>query len=306
MSSTFSILYGIEKAYVDVTRKAILYHYLFNKNNKFRLPSSDDDRCNIFGDHLYGVVKHLIVVGSNGSKRYDDGKLLDNIDIPYETIKSCVDSFDASQKIDMIHRNSRFSGGDINDELPEQVMTATFIKDNSCVLELGSNIGRNTIVIGCLLKDSSNLVTLETNPDTCKALNFNRNSNNLKFHIVNAALSSRNMIQHKDEWDVKMSDEVLENHFKINLVTFDELEAKYNKRFDTLVADCEGSLYYIFQDFPDMLSTIDTVIMENDYKDIEHKQTVDEFLVKNGFKCVYRQPGGWDPCYRCFYETWKK
>ena len=60
----------------------------------------------------------------------------------------------------------------MNEEYPEQVMSVLFFEPDDKVLELGSNIGRNTLVISSLLKDSSNLVTLET--DSVKELEYNK------------------------------------------------------------------------------------------------------------------------------------
>ena len=47
-------------------------------------------------------------------------------------------------------------------ELPEQVMTA-FLKDNQSVLEIGSNIGRNTLTIAKILGGSGTFYTSESN-----------------------------------------------------------------------------------------------------------------------------------------------
>ena len=87
---------------------------------------------------------------------------------------------------------------------------------------------------------------------------------------------------------------------------FEELEAKYSIRFDTLVVDCEGALYYILVDKPDILDGISLVIMENDYRDIQHKNTVDKILSQKGLTRVYFEEGGWLPCYSNFYEVWER
>jgi FkbM family methyltransferase len=311
--SNLKILYGIENNYRDITKKALIYHAKHNKSsNILHIPTNDNLRASMFGDHIFGVLKHIVIDNQiydhNTEINIDITELLKNININDLIVKKS-DWFDRTvtdpmKKLTMIHDNVMFKHGSLKEEFPEQVMAASFINKDNCVLELGANTGRNTIVIASILENDTNLVTLETDPNTCKMLEENRNINNFNFHIENSALSKRPLIQ--SGWCTIVSDELKAGHFRVNNITFEELEQKYNKKFDTLVADCEGALYYIFQDFPDMLKNINTVIMENDYWEISQKQQVDEILKQNGFSRVYSQAGGWGPCYNFFFETWKK
>jgi hypothetical protein len=70
--------------------------------------------------------------------------------------------------------------------------------------------------------------------------------------------------------------------------------------------DYEGAFYYILQDFLEILTHIKTVIMENDYKIIDHKLYVDNVLKQNNFKRCYVKCGGWEPCETYFFEVCKK
>ena len=311
------VFYGVEKAYMDVTNRALMYNFMFNKTQKGKLclPTHDGERNNVFNDHLEGILKHIIIEYKHQNHRFDSGQTIEfNLDptdvseLENESVK-ILSQANPEDKLLMIHRNVRFMYGRINDELPEQVMASTFIQPDNVVLELGANVGRNTIVISCLLRDSQQLVTLETDKNTCKQLGNNRDLNELEFNIENSALSTRFLLQKENSWDteVRDTDEVPQGYNRVNTITFTDLKRKYNRVFDTLVADCEGSLYYIFQDFPDILEKdINTIIMENDYHNASHKIAVNEFLTKNGFTCVYRKAGGWGPCYGCFFETLKR
>ena len=89
-------------------------------------------------------------------------------------------------------------------------------------------------------------------------------------------------------------------------MVFDEIEKANDITFDTLVADCEGALYYIIQDEPNMFDNINTIIMENDYHDINQKEFLDNFLLNKSFKRIYVNGGGWGPCAKYFFEVWKK
>lgn len=192
-------------------------------------------------------------------------------------------------------------------EIPEQFLSIKFLTGNEKVLEIGSNIGRNTFIISYILNKNNNhnLVSLESNNAIFKQLVENKNATNLDCFLENAALSKRNLIQNPYLWNTIVSDEVLEGYQKVNTITFDELEQKYNIIFDTIVLDCEGAFYYILLDI-EILNNINLIIMENDYDDIEHKKYIDDVLKKNGLSVVYSEGGGWGPCADYFYEVWKR
>ena len=84
------------------------------------------------------------------------------------------------------------------------------------------------------------------------------------------------------------------------------MKVKYNIEFNTLVLDCEGAFYYMLLDMPEMLENIKLIIMENDYWDLNHKNVVDDILMKNNFYVDYTEGGGWGPCSHNFFEVWKK
>jgi hypothetical protein len=76
--------------------------------------------------------------------------------------------------------------------------------------------------------------------------------------------------------------------------------------FNTLVADCEGALYYIMKENPDFLQTFNKIIIENDFNDIEHKEFIDNEFKKHNLKRIHHEQGGWGPCSDFFYEVWIK
>ena len=196
------------------------------------------------------------------------------------------------------------------EELPEQRMAVRYLTGTEKVLELGGNIGRNSLVIASILQDSQNLVTLESNHNIANQLRENRYINNLQFHIESSALSKRKLLQ--KGWDTLASDTLIEGYNWVNIINLDELNAKYNIKFDTLVLDCEGAFYYILLDMPEILDNINLIIMENDYVDISHKQYIDNILIKNNFYRDYIEPLGFImcPCHEVcgdfFFEVWKR
>ena len=209
-----------------------------------------------------------------------------------------------NEKIEDLHSKLIIKYGTFNDELPEQKMVVRYLTGNEKVLEIGGNIGRNSLIIASILKDDTNFVTLECDKNIATQLKENRDLNNFKFHIENSALSKRNLIQ--KGWDTIPSDTLQEGYAWVNTITLNELKSKYRIEFDTLVLDCEGAFYYILIDMPEVLNDIKLIIMENDYYDISKKNYVDEVLIKNNFHVDYQESGGWGPCFNNFFEVWKK
>lgn len=217
-----------------------------------------------------------------------------------------------------IHNNVKIHNGDFTEEVEEQKMICSYLTGNEKVLELGSNIGRSSLVIAYILHNDNDLVTIEPNKELFDILKTNRDINNFNFQIETAAISNRQLIQKQPgELDLYESvcdktfpsDEIIDDHQLADSITLNEFRKKYPINFDTLVVDCEGAFYYILSETPEILDGINLIIMENDYDSIEHKNFVDGILIDNGFKLEYNQDAGYyraTPCYDVFYQVWKK
>ena len=293
------IFYGAFSKFIDVTDKC----FAIGKNNIITIPSNDEGRAYFFTDPCCGTVKKIIILSDDNSiSEYPIGVTI-KINTLDKTITTTNDS-DINNRLEKIHSNLKFNHGSLNDELPEQKMVLRYFTGNEKVLEIGSNTGRNSLVIASVLSDVNNFVTLESDPDIANQLRENRDLNNFSFHIENSALSKRKLIQR--DWITKESDVLLEGHKWVNTITLEQLNAKYNIVFDTLVLDCEGAFYYILMDIPEILKTINLIVMENDYFDLSHKEYIDSVMSKSGFNREYVEVGGWGPCYNNFFEVWKR
>jgi FkbM family methyltransferase len=210
------------------------------------------------------------------------------------------------RKLIELHRNLKLDFGTFLDEYPEQMMAVKYLTGYEKVLEIGGNIGRNSLIIAFLLNKNSNtnFVSMECDQGVSEQLVHNKNLNNLNFYVESSALSKRKLIQ--KGWDTITSDVLLDGYKNVNITDYEELKNKYGIKFDTLVLDCEGAFYYILMDMPEILEDINLIIMENDYYDISKKNYVDSILKDNGFYVDYSEAGGWGPCYNNFYEVWKK
>lgn len=201
------------------------------------------------------------------TNRVIDGKLLHS---------NAFESMDS--KIARIHNKLDIQFGNKLDELPEQYMAVRYIRPHHCVLEIGGNIGRNSCVIASILEDDKNLVVFESSPQHAKELEINRDRNEFTFHIEPSALSKLPLQQ--IEWlTIPIENDQLKNGYeKVNTITYEGVVQKYNKKFDVIVADCEGALYYILRDMPEILEGIQIIILENDFLDKEQGDWVHQFL----------------------------
>jgi FkbM family methyltransferase len=292
------IYYGILNNLIDVTNICIEKLTL---NNIITIPLGDGNRSYYFTDPLYGIHKKIIIENDGIITEYDEYVRL-KINLLNNTITSTND-IHINNRTAAIQSKLKLNYGNFNDELPEQKMVVRYLTGNEKVLEIGGNIGRNTLVIASILQ-SNNFVTLESDVNIAKQLIENRDLNNFNFHIENSALSNRKLIQRG--WDTIPSETLQEGYTWVNTITLDNLKTKYKIEFDTLVLDCEGAFYYILMDMPELLNNINLIIMENDYWDISKKNYIDEILVKNNFFTDYVESGGWGPCYNNFFEVWKK
>lgn len=68
------ILYGVENNYLDITDK--VKEICYNSDiQEFVIPKTDEERAYLFGDPIYGVVKHILIFHTI----YDDISDMSNI-----------------------------------------------------------------------------------------------------------------------------------------------------------------------------------------------------------------------------------
>lgn len=298
MSSSISIFYGIKnnrKAVTDICLSQLTY------NNTITIPKGDHNRSRFFTDHLVGIEKTVFVIIDGTESEYNKSYII-KIKLNDFTIYAQNEN-DINKKLTSLQRKLKIRHGSFKDELPEQKMATSYLTGNEKVLEIGGNIGRNSLIIASII-GNDNFVTLESDANIAKRLEENRNNNNFTFKIENSALSKRKLIQ--SGWNTEPSDVLIKGCKWVNTLNFDELKLKYHIEFDTLVLDCEGAFYYILTDMPEILTNIKLIIMENDYRDISHKNYIDSILRKNNFTNNYVEPGGWGYCKEMFFEVWTK
>jgi len=321
------ILYGANTTWINVYGQCI---HRLKRGDTIIIPSGDNNRAAIFSDPCIGVYKSIRVIPSGNdadpahspatakqsAERMFDHRCTIHINVVNGSMFSVDEaSIVASTelKISLLHSKLSLMHGSFMDELPEQKMVARYFTGSEKVLEIGGNIGRNSLIIASILKASNNstgahlnLVSLESDTTIADQLRHNASMNNLSFHVESSALSKRKLMQ--QGWNTTINDtDVLPHGYSwINTITYDELCAKYGISFDTLVLDCEGAFYYIVMDMPEILESIQLIVMENDYHVLAEKQYVNDALIRHGFYRVYVESGGWGPCQPVFFEVWRR
>jgi FkbM family methyltransferase len=213
------------------------------------------------------------------------------------------------RKLLYYHTKLSLKHGSFTEELPEQIMALLFLTGDEIVLEFGANIGRNSLIISRILKNSENLVVFESDKDIAKQLQENKEINKCKFQIIDKALSNNQLIQ--KGWSCIESNVLLPGYKQVDILSYDNFKLQYNMAFDTLVIDCEGAFYYILVNMVDILKNIKTILIENDFYNYNHKLYVDNVLKEHNFKVIYslplmEYPGLFPDTRHEFYQVWRK
>jgi len=295
------ILYGVSRINsIDVTERCMSKLTL---DNVIRIPSGDNARSLILTDPYPSILKRILI--SFDDKEFEIYDHFNEVNV--DLSNNIIETFNVKEldtKLKDIHSKLQFNYGSLIDELPQQKMIVRTFSGNEKVLEIGSNIGRNSLVIASILQNLENFVTLESDSTISEQLKNNRDLNNFNFHIENSTLSNRKLIQ--KDLDTIPSEVLLDGYNWVNTISLVELQNKYNIEFDTLVLDCGSVFYYILMDMPEILNNIKLIVMENDYLDISHKNYIDVVLKSKDFYRYSIEAGGPGLCYDNFLEIWKK
>lgn len=313
------VLYGAKQTFQNVTRQT-LDHFLHEQDIQF--PETDEGRARVFGDPCFGTVKEIrvsdqddtmLIVPAGRSLSLSITKpIQDQIDTPRGWWKRHGQQIsDPDERLKALHGHLRLNHGSMDDEYCEQKMAMRYIKPDATVLELGGNIGRNTVVISTILSNPERHVVCESDATIAKQLQENCTLNHLTTQVLPVALSKRKLIQRG--WDTIPSDIVLPGYTEVGTMSYETVCKTTSCRFDTIVADCEGALYYILQDEPTLLDGIHTVILENDFADRQQKDAVDSKLKAYGFEVVYTDTidhymvrTKFSHSQDCFYQVWTR
>jgi len=126
------------------------------------------------------VSKAKLVEKLNQIKNIQNEKMRiynENVNIHNEKVKKLNENKmkypkELFDKLTSIQSSLKLEGGIFLDEYPEQMMSAKYLTGNEKVLEIGGNIGRNSLVIASILNKNNNydFVSLECDENIANQL----------------------------------------------------------------------------------------------------------------------------------------
>jgi FkbM family methyltransferase len=171
-------------------------------------------------------------------------------------------------------------------EVKEQQLANKYILENDVVLELGARYGSVSCIINSKLNNKLNQVVVEPDDRVWDALEKNKNNNNCQFNIVKGFISNKKLdLTNLDVCFGGYGATFVENNdTKIQSFSLDEVENKYNLKFNVLVADCEGFLEVFFDENPHFYDNLRLIIFEADYPEKCDYNKIKQKLVEKKFK----------------------
>ena len=182
-------------------------------------------------------------------------------------------------------------------EMTEQQQSAKYIGPKSVVLELGARYGTVSCVINKQLDVPTNQVSVEPDLRVQSALYDNMVENECNFHIINGFVSNSPM--HFTNIDTNCGYGLTSERCESGTIPsyrLKDIELKYNLKFDTVVADCEGFLEQFFDENPQLYSQTSLILFEMDYPERCNYNNIIDNLILHKF--IQLEDG--------FHQVWKK
>ena len=171
-------------------------------------------------------------------------------------------------------------------ERTEQLHAEEYIPENAIVLELGARYGTVSCVINKRLSNPLNQVSVEPDSRVWEALEKNRIANECKFHILQGVISKKVVELNTNVNDGYCTQTITSDKSSLKCFTLDEIQNKYNLKFNTLVADCEGFLETFLDENPELYTQLVLILFEKDCPDRCNYNKIKENLSNHGFRCL--------------------
>jgi FkbM family methyltransferase len=183
-----------------------------------------------------------------------------------------------------------------NVENGSRLLIQKYIKPDMKILELGARYGTVSVCLDYLLNDpEKQLVVVDPDSTIKNCLNKNKQINNCRFNIINGAISKKELYVCYNGccWETKtyINPPNYLRSEKIETLSIEEVENKYNIKFNCLIADCEGFLLEFIKENEEFFDKLVCVIYEEDCcknhpinNDFIDYNEIEMFLINKGFK----------------------
>lgn len=174
-------------------------------------------------------------------------------------------------------------------EAAERELATKYLRPDSTVLELGACIGVVSCTVNKLLKNREKQVCIEANENLIPTLTRNRDQNSCKFAIVHGAISRKPICF--DAMPQMECGRIAESGCPVSALEIEQLEVKYGLRFDTLIADIEGSESALLRENIQFFERLNLLIIEFHPAIIGEDEVsqLREFLATAGLKFAERR-----------------
>ena len=182
-------------------------------------------------------------------------------------------------------------------EREEQYICHDYINNELVVLELGGRYGTVSCVINNKLENPLNHIVIEPDKSVIDALKKNRKTHKSKFKIINGIISKKKMKLNKNGYASNVSEcnDVANEEERLKTYSLKKIMNKYNLKFDTLVADCEGCLCDFINENKKYIKHYKLIIFERDMPNNCNYESIDKQLLNwnftkviDGFVCVWK------------------
>jgi hypothetical protein len=189
------------------------------------------------------------------------------------------------------HRIFKDENGNVishrNFEVEEQDIASQYINKDDKVLELGARYGTVSAIILDKISDTKNCVIVDPDTNITESLvnNLRRCGYDDARVFVGTVGASKQKIHSNDSY-ATYTESCEGDECKIENMTYDAIQAKYDIVFNTIVADCEGCLPGLIEHIDDNLGDINKIIFETDRSGNVDYEKVYSKLNNCGFKNV--------------------
>ena len=172
-------------------------------------------------------------------------------------------------------------------ERTEQIQAEKYIFPDDVVLELGARYGTVTCVINKKINNPMNQVSVEPDERVWNCLEQNIKNNGCNVNLIKGVISNKKLVlTNTDSYNGYAAETIESDNTNLVNYTLDQIQAKYNLKFNVLVADCEGFLGKFLEENSILYEQLDKIIFETDNPMVCDYNKIFKNLCSNNFSNI--------------------